>query len=178
MAAVVPGVNIGGLRSAGSDGRNLLQRPPLRRDVYSPLRRLPANHIGGLGGLEPPCPRSPAPCERSVVSGVWAAGLLSTWLPLEQIVAAGDQANSIGPLWSPAPLFRRGLCTVAQGRAALCTDAECQVTGGTQGPGAKFHLALVHGTALSGTTRPVSGMSALVQGRPPNALAVLGGLAA
>jgi hypothetical protein len=105
--------------------------------------------------------RSPTAGWRSIgdrwCCGPWAAGLLSTWLPLEQSVAAGDQANSIGPLGSPAPLFRRGLCTVAQDRAARCTGAKGQV------PSARWHLrarcqvnlALMHETALSGTGRKV-----------------------
>jgi hypothetical protein len=90
---------------------------------------------------------------------------------LSKLLPQGTRPIQLAPCGLLPSLFRQGLRTVAQGRAALCTGAK------GQGPGAKFNLALVHATALSGTgkqraapsgtTRPVSGMAALVQGRPP-----------
>jgi hypothetical protein len=125
--------------------------------------------------------------------GPWVAGLLSTWLPLEQVVAAGDQANSIGPLWSPAPFLdgdrarsRRGVPLFARVPMAKCqwpsakfqVALKCQVPTWHSRARCQVNLALVHTAALSGTgkqrpapsgtTRPVSGMAAVVQGRPPS----------
>jgi hypothetical protein len=66
--------------------------------------------------------------------GPWAAGPLRTLLLIEHIVAAGDQANSIGPLWSPDP-FSDGDC------AWLCRAVPLGARVPTgQVPSAPWHL--------------------------------------